>query len=116
MYHIHTQKASFDSNTYNFVLNQTFSPKAENGVEVKTLLGKIADQSFDLLSQIQKLDKLFKLGHLSQKEQSDYKSMISLVGIMIHLLNQYRYNEKEMMDALVNRFQKFENINRSVAV
>ena len=115
MYHLHTEKTSFDFGTYNFVVNQNFSPKAENGIEAETRLRKIADQSFDLLSQIQKLDKLAKLGHLSQKEQFEYKAMISLVGIMIHVLNQYGYTDKEMMDALLNRFHKFENGQRSVA-
>ena len=115
MYHLHTHKTSFDFGTYNFILNQSFSQNSVNNIEVEAHLRKIADQSFDLLSQIQKLDKLSKLGHLSQKEQSEYHSMICLVGIMIHILNQYEYNDKEMVDALVNRFHKFENRSRSVA-
>ena len=115
MYHLHTKKTLFDFETYDFVLNQTFSLKGENTVEATSLLTKIADQSFDLLSQIQKLDKLFKSGHLTSKEQSDYQSMIRLVGIMIHILNQYNYTDKEMMDALVMRFQKLESYIRSAA-
>jgi len=108
MYHLHTKKSSLDFETYNFVLNQNYGSEIEKSAAQTKRLREIADQSFDLLSQIQKMDKLSKLGHLSTAEQSSFKSQIRLVGILIHTLKQYGYNDNEMMIALVNRFNKFE--------
>ena len=79
------------------------------------MLRRIADQSFDLLSQIQKLDKLDKLGHLSSKEQNELLGLTRLVGIMVHILEQYQYQDSEMMDALLSRFHKLDSLKKNEA-
>ena len=107
MYHIHTKKSSLDLHTFNFLLSQNFSPEVENSTTVIQRLRNIADQAFDLLSQIQKMDKLNKLGHLGESEKNEHQAQIMLVGILIHLLDQYKYKDSEMVDALKSRFQKF---------
>jgi hypothetical protein len=116
MYHIHTKMNSFDSGTYNFILSQDFSAHTKNNPETASrMLRRIADQSFDLLSQIQKLDKLDKLGHLSSKEKSELLGLTRLVGIMVHILEQYKYQDSEMMDALLSRFHKLDSLKKNEA-
>jgi len=116
MYQIQSKKSSFDIGAYNFVLSLNYGAKHENSSDKENLLRKIADQSFDLLSQVQKLDKLSKLGHLNTSEKAEFQSMIRLVGVMIHILSQYGYSDKEMMDALNSRFLKFESSAKIIAV
>ena len=115
MYHLNTNALELQNSTFQYITSQQFSPKTENSVEANSRLRAIADQSFDLLAQVQKMEKLSKLGHLSQKETMEYNSLIRLVGIMIHILQEYKYADIEMMDALMKRYHKNSGITENAA-
>lgn len=92
---------------FRYLITKPFSFKSENSEEVNTRLRSIADQTYDLISQIQKLEKLQAIGQLGAKEKREYDSSIRLVALMIHLLLDQNYRDKEMMDALLKRFEKY---------
>lgn len=112
MYHIQTNELEYTDKTYQYVLSQKFAPEKNDNPAQLTILRSIADQSFDLLSQAQKMEKLQKLNRLSETENKEYISILRLVGTMIHILRQYQYSDFEMMDTLVSRFQKYENLSK----
>lgn len=113
MYHLHTSALELGDNAFQYISSQNFA--AGNHPQDATRLRAIADLSFDLLSQVQKQEKLFKLQQLSPSEQLEYISNLRLVGIMIHILTEYKYQDVEMMDALTRRYQKFSGSTRSAA-
>jgi 1-aminocyclopropane-1-carboxylate deaminase/D-cysteine desulfhydrase-like pyridoxal-dependent ACC family enzyme len=53
------------------------------------------------------MEKLRTIGKLSAKETAEYNNIIRLVGLMIHLLLDQKYDDKEMMDSLLKRYEKY---------
>lgn len=78
-------------------------------------LQSIANQSFDLLAYIQKLENMWRIRPLSPEEKSDIFSLVRLVGLMIHILEEFHYKDGEMMDTLVKRYQKIKGVAESAA-
>jgi len=107
MYHLHTSALELSDSTFQYINSQSIS-KQEGSSESR--LRAMADLSFDLLSDVQKMEKLFKLNQLSKVELAEYTSNIRLIGIMIHILSQYKYQDLEMMGALSKRFQRFAGV------
>lgn len=103
MYPASTQQSVFSQEALEFVLKQPFSTgqNAESGS-----LRKIADLSYDLLSRISKSEKLRKMGQLGKKGEAEFDSNVRLVGLMIHMLNQYGYNDAEMMASLEKKYRQ----------
>jgi hypothetical protein len=112
MYHLHTSALEFGDNAFQYISSKNF---AAGATQDSTRLRAIADLSFDLLSQVQKQEKLFKLQQLSRTEEMEFSSNLRLVGIMIHILHEYKYQDVEMMDALTRRYQKFTGSTQSAA-
>lgn len=110
MYHIHTSATEYTDKMYRAILSIPFEVPAGVADAHISRLRSIADLSFDLLSQAQKMEKLYKLSQLSPSENKEYYSMLRLIGTMIHLLHQYQYSDQEMMSALVKRFQRYQSI------
>lgn len=115
MYHIHTNASELKDSAFRFITTQDFKTGATGEGQNPERLRAIADLSFDLLSQVQKWEKLHKLNQLSAQEQAEYFSTIRLVGIMVHILNEYNYTDKEMTDALRRRYQRYEAVVRTAA-
>jgi hypothetical protein len=115
MYHLHTSASELKESTFNFVTTKDFTLSGMGNPKDATRLRAIADLSFDLLSQVQKMEKLQKLHQLSNSELAEYNSTIRLIGIMIHILHEYKYADREMMDALTKRYQKFSVSIRNAA-
>ncbi len=107
MFRYQTLRSDLNENAFRYVISKPFSAKSENSEESNLRLRSIADQSYDLISQIQKLEKLQAIGKLTSKEMTEYHLMIRLAGLMIHLLVDQKYEDKEMMDALLKRYQKY---------
>lgn len=113
MYHLHTSALELSENAFQYISSKNFA--SGNDSQDSTRLRAIADLSFDLLSQVQKQEKLFKLQQLSRSEEMEYNSNLRLVGIMIHILHEYKYQDVEMMDALTRRYQKFTGSTQNAA-
>ncbi len=92
---------------FRYALSKPFSGSSGNPEEAETRLRSIADQSYDLLGQLQKMEKLNSIGKLSAAEKSEYQNIVRLVGLMIHLLTDQKFSDKEMMDGLLKRYSKF---------
>jgi hypothetical protein len=92
---------------FRHAIGQSFSSKTLNPEESTYRLRSVADQSYDLLSQLRKMEKLRTIGKLSAKETAEYNNIIRLVGLMIHLLLDQKYDDKEMMDSLLKRYEKY---------
>jgi len=107
MYHLHTSALELKESTFQYIVSKDLSSSGNQNPGNPNRLRAIADLSFDLLSQVQKLEKLQKLQQLSKAEQAEYHSTVRLIGIMIHILDEYKYQDGEMMDALTRRYQKF---------
>ena len=115
MYHIHTNESEYTDRMYQYIQTKSFSAANSSDPTQLAHLRSIADLSFDMLGQVQKMEKLHKLNHLSVAENKEYVSIIRLVGTMIFILRQYNYSDFEMMDALVKRFQRYQNFSQSAA-
>lgn len=115
MYPIHTKSNELSEKMYEHILAHTASSIGQpNAVQVDRLQ-VIAGLSFDLLTRVQKWEKLYKLNQLSDSESKEYISTIRLVGIMIAILQQYQYNNKEMIQSLVQRFQRYVQLSHNAA-
>jgi predicted protein tyrosine phosphatase len=110
---LHTSALELGESTLQYITSKTI----ESGARTQDTqrLRAIADLSFDLLSQIQKMEKLHKLHQLSGKEESEYHSTLRLVGVMLHILNEYHYQDREMMDALSKRYNKHSGTTHNAA-
>jgi len=115
MYHLHTSALELKESTFQHIGTKDLSASSNQNPGNPNRLRSIADLSFDLLSQVQKLDKLNKLHQLSKTEQAEYNSTVRLIGIMIHVLDQYKYQDNEMMDTLSRRYNKFSGTAQNVA-
>jgi hypothetical protein len=115
MYHIHTSATELKESTFRFVTSREFAAGNASDPSNPGRLRAIADLSFDLLSQVQKWDKLQKLSQLTDSESAEFHSTLRLVGIMIHILKEYQYTDTEMMDALNRRYQRFVTPRHSAA-
>lgn len=103
MYPVSTQQNAFSQESLEFVLSKSIS-KVEPGDAGS--LRRIADLSYDLLSRISKSEKLRRMGQLGQKGEAEFDSNVRLVGLMIHLLQQYGYNDAEMMASLEKKYRQ----------
>ena len=110
MYHIHTNASEYSEKIFNHILSTPFSADAKPDDAKSAQMRNIADLSFDLLTQAQKMEKLQKLNQLSATEKSEYVSIVRLIGTMIYLLKQYNYKDQEMMDGLVKRYEKYSHV------
>jgi hypothetical protein len=115
MYHLHTTALELKESTFQHIVSKDLSFAGNQDAGNPNRLRAIADLSFDLLSQVQKLEKLQKLQQLSKTEQAEYHSTVRLIGIMIHILDEYNYQDREMMDALTRRYQKFSGTIHNAA-
>lgn len=115
MYHLHTSASELKESTFQYIVSKDISFSENQNPGNPNRLRAIADLSFDLLSQVQKLEKLQKLQQLSKTEQAEYHSTVRLIGIMIHILDEYKYHDSEMMDALTRRYQKFSGTAHNAA-
>ena len=104
MYHLHTSALELSGLTFQYIQSKDLSGQPAGN---ENRLRAMADLSFDLLTDVQKMEKLYKLDELSKVELAEYHSTIRLIGIMIHVLNGYKYQDLEMMGALSKRFQRF---------
>jgi hypothetical protein len=104
MYPLSSQKMVFSQEALEFVMSSDFG-SASNGESEHERLRSIADMAFDLSSKIQKTGKLRKLGQLGKNGEAEYDSNIRLVGLMIHILRSYHYNDAEMMSSLEKKYQ-----------
>ena len=104
MYPLSSQKMVFSQEALEFVMSSDFG-SASNGESEHERLRSIADMAFDLCSKIQKTGKLRKLGQLGKNGEAEYDSNIRLVGLMIHILRSYHYNDAEMMSSLEKKYQ-----------
>ena len=104
MYPLNTQKTVFSQEALEFVMAGDFG-RAGSGNDELDRLRSIADMAFDLCSKIQKTGKLRKLGQLGKNGEAEYDSNIRLVGLMIHILRTYQYNDAEMMSSLEKKYQ-----------
>lgn len=105
MYPVSTSETCFSQETFDFILARNFgnnSVSAESGQKLR----EIADLAFDLLSRIQKTEKLRKLGQLGKKGEEEFDSNIRLIGIIIHMLRNYQYNDAEMMSGLEKKYRQ----------
>jgi hypothetical protein len=112
MYHLHTSALELSEPTFQYIVSKDFSSSGNQNPGNPNRLRAIADLSFDLLSQVQKMEKLQKLQQLSKSEQAEYHSTVRLIGIMIHILDEYKYQDSEMIHALKRRYQKFSSNTR----
>lgn len=103
MYPISSHKSGLSQETMNFVLSQKFG---EASADKESRLRKIADLSYDLLSSIQKTEKLRRLGQLGKSGENEFDSNVRLVGIMMHILRESGYNNLEMMASLEKKYQQ----------
>lgn len=116
MYPIQTRSNELSEKMYEHILSLSNSGKniqpdsGQNG-----RLHTIAGLSFDLLTRVQKWEKLYKMNQLSDKESREYLSTIRMVGIMIAILKQYQYSNQEMMQSLVQRFQRYDRLSHNAA-
>jgi hypothetical protein len=115
MYHLHTTASELKESTFQYIVSKEISSAGNPNSGDPNRLRAIADLSFDLLSQVQKLEKLQKLQQLSKTEQAEYRSTVRLIGVMIHVLDEYKYQDREMMDALTRRYQKFSGTMQNAA-
>lgn len=116
MYPLATKSPQIGEKTYEFVLSQLGHLNTTMaGTEQTDRLHAIAGLSFDLLTGVQKWEKLYKMNQLAEKEIREYLSTIRLVGIMISVLKKYGYGNKEMMQSLVHRFQRYDQLSHSAA-
>jgi hypothetical protein len=115
MYHIHTSALELKESTFKYIASKNLSMTGNSNSADPNRLRSIADLSFDLLSQVQKQEKLYKIQQLSKTEQAEYLSSVRLIGIMIHILSEYQYSDREMMDALNKRYQRFSIIAQKTA-
>jgi hypothetical protein len=111
MYPLHTRQTQFTQENLNFILEKDFSVSQTEGT-AKDRLRSIADLAYDLLSRIQKSEKLRKLGQLGKSGEAEFDSNVRLVGLMVHLLRQYKYQDGEMMASLE---KKYLQISPSIA-
>lgn len=116
MYPLATSANQITEKTYEFVLSHLANLNATiSGNEKTDRLHTIAGLSFDLLTRVQKWEKLYKLNQLSDSESREYLSTIRLVGIMISILGKYQYSNSEMMQSLVQRFQRYDRLSHNTA-
>jgi len=115
MYHIHTHASEYSERVFQHILSVPFTVSAQQDSTKKAQLRSIADLSFDMLSQAQRMEKLLKMNQLSGAEKVEFNSIVRLIGTMIYLLRQYHYHDQEMMDVLVKRYQKYAQISHSAA-
>jgi hypothetical protein len=103
MYPLHTRQTQFTQENLDFILDRDFRVSPPEGT-AKDRLRSIADQAYDLLSRIQKSEKLRKLGQLGKSGEAEFDSNVRLVGLMVHLLRQYQYQDTEMMASLEKKY------------
>lgn len=103
MYPLQTRNSVFSQESLDFVLSGNFGNAAASGSE-KARLRSIADLAFDLCGKVQKTEKLRKLGQLGKAGESEYDSNIRLVGLMVHILRKYQYDDSEMMSSLEKKY------------
>lgn len=103
MYPLHTRQNQLSQETMDFVLSREFTDSPSADI---SQLRRIADKSYDLLSRISKSEKLRKLGQLGKNGEAEFDANVRLVGIMIHLLRQYGYDDAEMMGSLEKKYRQ----------
>lgn len=104
MYPLSTPKTHFSQDALEFVLSRDFGNNLSGGSD-RAKLRSIADLAFDLCGKIQKSEKLRKLGQLGKKGEEEFDSNIRLVGVMVHILRSYGYEDSEMMGSLEKKYQ-----------
>jgi len=85
-------------------LSRNFGAAGMGGAEEREKLRSIADMAFDLCNKIHKTGKLRKLGQLGKSGEAEYDSNIRLVGLMVHILRNYQYDDAEMMGSLERKY------------
>lgn len=116
MYPIQTRSNELSDKMYEYVLNLSQSgTSSQPNSEQSGRLHTIAGLSFDLLTRVQKWEKLYKMNQLLDKEAREYLSTIRMVGIMIAILKQYQYSNQEMMKSLEQRFQRYDRLSHNAA-
>ena len=103
MYPMTTQQNEFSQETLDFILSRPSTGQEAAGTD---RLRSIADQAYDLLSRIQKSEKLRKLGQLGKSGETEFDSNVRLVGLMVHLLKLYGYQDAEMMASLEKKYRQ----------
>jgi hypothetical protein len=103
MYPLHTTQNQLSQETMDFVLSRNF---VDGSGANEGMLRKIADLSYDLLNRISKSGKLRKLGQLGKSGEAEFDSNVRLVGLMLHVLKQYSYDDAEMMSGLEKKYQQ----------
>lgn len=117
MYPIQTRSNEVSEKMFDHIvvaLSQT-GKSITSGPEQAGRLHTIAGLSFDLLTRVQKWEKLYKMNQLSEKESREYLSTIRMVSIMIAILKQYQYSNQEMMQSLEQRFQRYGRLSHNAA-
>jgi hypothetical protein len=103
MYPLHTNQHQLSQETVDFVLSRDFGAAASADA---SKLRQIADQSYDLLSRISKTEKLRRLGQLGKNGEAEFDANVRLVGMMMHLLQSYGYDDAEMMNSLQKKYHQ----------